>query len=141
MTRPAATVVAPLVRFAEFVFGPLAPGIDLVLALFAAGWATLMVERPELFDRGSFVGMTWLPDPAWITFLTLLALLHGIGFFRLHARNLRVASALMSAWIWICVSVSFLRVDVSTGVISYAIIGLSALLGGVYLAGLPRKAG
>lgn len=127
------------VRFAEWLFGPLAIIIDIVLLLFAAGWAILEVMRPGLFDTGAFVGLSWVADPYWFCLHALLTVLHGTGVVRPHWRALRVSASFLSAWNWLFVSLSMVRVELTTGVLAYAILGFFALFGGIFLAGLPRK--
>ncbi len=139
--RTAAGAVTPLVRFVEWLFSPAASGLDVGLCLFAAGWGGLMIAKPALFDTGQFVGMQWLRDEAWIGFFLLLTLTHAAGCLRPHWRTMRVGACLFSAWIWISVSVSLYRVEMTTGVLAYCIVGFGALAGGIYIAGLPRKAG
>lgn len=141
LRRSAALAVTPLVRFVEWLFGPRAPGLDLGLCLLAAGWGSLMVLKPKLFDTGQFVGMQWLPDAAWIGFFALITVLHGVGCVRPYWRSWRVAGSLLSAWAWMSVSGSLLRVEMTTGVLAYAIAGLGALCGGIFIAGLPRNGG
>lgn len=136
--RSAAVAVTPLVRFVEWLFSPRAPGLDVGLCLFAGGWGYLMITRPALFDVGQFVGMQWLADQIWITFFCLLAVMHAVGCARPSWRSLRVAANLLSAWIWISVAGSFLRVELTTGVVAYAVVGFGALCGAIYIAGLPR---
>ncbi|WP_264047519.1 hypothetical protein [Methylobacterium flocculans] len=140
MKHAVTVTVTPLVRFVEWLFGPLAPGIDLILCLFAASWGSLMIARPQIFDRGAFVGMGWLPDVTWIAFFAILTVLHGLGVFCCYLRWIRVTACLLSAWIWISVAVSFAKIEVTTGVLTYAIIGGAALCGALYLSGQPRKA-
>ena len=139
--RPVADpLVTLLIRFSSWFFGYGAPGIDLVLAMLAAGWAVLMVGRPDLFDQGSFIGMSWLPDPAWIAITVALSLAHGFGLRRPDWLNWRMLTLLGSGWMWLCVAASFLRVDVGTGVFAYSIFGFVALLAAIYVGGLPRRA-
>lgn len=139
LRRTAAGAVTPLVRFVEWLFGPAAPGLDVGLCLFAAGWGGMMLGKPEMFDRGQFVGMQWLHDEIWIGFFLLLTLTHAAGSIRPHWRSLRVGAHLLSAWIWISVSVSLFRVEMTTGVLAYCIVGFGALCGGIYIAGLPPR--
>ena len=141
MRRAVATLLTPLVRFVEWLFGPRAPGIDLALLLFAAGWGGLMIGRPAVFDRGAFAGMRWLPDATWIAFFVSVAGMHAAGLARWDWRNLRCAACLLSAWVWISVSVSIWKVELVPGVIVYGVVGLGALCGAIYLSGQPRKAG
>lgn len=140
MTGRWASIAARPVRLAEWLFGPLAPAIDLMLLLFASGWAILEVMKPAYFDTGAFVGLSWVADPYWFAIHVALTVLHGIGLVRLHWRALRVFGAFFSAWNWLFISVSLSRVEITTGVLAYAILGFFALMGGIYLAGLPRKA-
>jgi hypothetical protein len=139
--RVIARAVTPLVRFVEWMFGSSAPGLDLGLFLFAFGWGSLMLLKPRLFDTGQFVGMQWLPDATWIGFFAMLSVMHGAGFLCPRWRALRVAAGLLSAWIWMSVSGSLLRVEMTTGVLAYAIVGFGALCGSIYVAGLPRHGG
>lgn len=139
MKRAAALTVTPLVRAVEWLFGPKAPGIDLQLMLFAAGWAGLMVAHPTLFDRGTYVGMNWLPDDYWILFFLILTTMHAVGLVRTGWRALRYTACLLSAWIWISVSASFATIEITTGVLFYAVVGAEALAGAIYLSGQPRK--
>lgn len=139
MKHAVTVTVTPLVRFVEWLFGPLAPGIDLLLCLFAGAWGSLMIFRPQTFDRGAFVGMNWLADAYWIAFFVVLTALHGLGVIRCHLRWARVTACLLSAWIWISVAVSLAKVEVTTGVLTYPIIGGAALFGALYLSGPPRK--
>lgn len=141
MRRTVAGAVTPLVRFVEWLFGPRMPGIDVGLCLFALGWGSLMLFKPRLFDTGQFVGMQWLHDTVWIGFFGALTVMHAAGFARTHWRALRVAAGLLSAWIWMSVSGSLLRVEMTTGVLAYAIVGAMALFGSIYIAGLPRHGG
>jgi len=140
MTGRWASLAARPVRLAEWMFGPLAPAIDLVLLFFAAGWAILEVLKPAYFDTGAFVGLNWLSDPYWFALHVTLTVLHGIGLTRPHWRVIRVGGAFLAAWNWLFVSLSLARIEITTGVLAYAIVGVFALLGGIYLAGLPRKA-
>lgn len=135
MTRAAAR----LVHFAEWSFGPQAPAIDLGLMLFAAGWAVLEVTRPQIFDTGAFVGLAWVSDPVWFGLHALLTVMHGAGLVRLHWRSLRAASAFLSAWHWLFVAASLFRIEMTTGVLAYGLLGLFALTGGIYLVGLPAR--
>lgn len=139
--RAVAGAVTPLVRFVEWLFGPRAPGLDLGLCLFALGWGSLMLFKPRLFDTGQFVGMQWLHDGIWIGFFAVLTIMHAAGFIQPRWRALRVAAGLLSAWIWMSVSGSLLRVEMTTGVLAYAIVGFGALCGSIYVAGLPRHGG
>lgn len=132
-------VVTPILRLANWTFSYGAPGIDLVLCLLAAGWALLMIGRPDLFDQGSYVGMSWLPDAGWIAIALVLALAHAWGLMFPFWLNWRVATLLGSGWLWLCVVASFLRVDISTGVLAYSLFGSLALLGAIYVGGLPRR--
>ncbi|WP_437871312.1 hypothetical protein ACSD7O_22300 [Methylorubrum extorquens] len=141
MKRIATALITPLVRFVEWLFGPTAAGVDLALSLFAGGWAGLMIARPQIFDHGTFKGMYWMADEVWIAFFTILATLHVIGLFRPLWREMRCAAALVSAWIWISVSASFATIEITTGVLTYTIIGAGALCGAIYLSGQPRKVG
>lgn len=141
MKRLATLLFTPLVRFVEWAFGPKAAGIDLGLSLFAAGWASLMLAKPQLFDRGSYQAMSWMADEVWIGFFIFLTTLHVTGLVRPLWRELRCAAALLSAWIWISVSASFATIEIATGVLTYTVIGLFALCGAIYLSGQPRKGG
>lgn len=140
MKRAATAAVTPIVRFVEWLFGPRAPGIDLALALFASGWAWLMLVKPELFDRSPFVGMNWLPDASWICLFWGMAGLHGLGFIRPTAITIRQGACLLSAWIWITVSASIATIEITTGVVTYGIIGAGALAGALYISGQPKAA-
>ncbi|MGX5776500.1 hypothetical protein [Methylorubrum zatmanii] len=140
MTGRWTALAARPVRFAEWLFGPLAPGVDLGLMLIAAGWAMLEVLKPQLFDRGAFVGMSWVADPIWFAIHVMLVTLHGMGLLRPHWRMLRFSAAFLSSWHWLVVALSLLRVEMNTGVLAYGLLGLFALFSGIYLAGVPRKA-
>lgn len=138
--RALTRAITPIVRCSEWVFGPRAPGIDLVLGLLSAGWAGLMLFRPQLFDVGAFVGMQWLADGIWMAFFVQLAAMHTAGLLLASWRTLRCASCLLSAWIWLSVAVSLLTIEITTGVVVYSLVGGMALLGAIYLQGQPRKA-
>lgn len=140
MTGRLTAVALRPVRFAEWLFSPLAPSIDLVLMLYAAGWAILEVTRPHVFDIGALVGLRWVSDPTWIVLHLVLTVLHGIGLVRPYWRVLRIGAAFLSAWHWLFVAISLVRIDITPSVVAYSILGFWALFGGVYLAGLPRKA-
>ena len=139
--RAATVVITPIVRMVEWLYGPKAAGIDLFMALVSAGWAGLMLARPDAFDRGSYVGMTWMADALWIGFFVLLAVLHVVGLVRPSMRNLRCGASLLSAWIWISVSASLATIELLPAVFTYAAIGMGALGGAIYLSGQPRKVG
>lgn len=130
-----------LLAFVERLFGARAGWIDFKLSVLAGGWAALMIARPDIFDRGNFAGLNWLPDPVWIGLLVTLAVVHAIGFLRPGIRILRPLASAVSAWAWIFVAISLWRVEMGPGVINYAIVGVGALLGMIYLAGLPRGHG
>jgi hypothetical protein len=132
-------LVRPVLRLATWCFRHDAPCIDGVFGALAAAWTWLMVMRPEKFDVGAFVGMSWLPDPAWIAFTATLTIGHAVGLVQLAWRNWRMACALGSSWMWLCVAASFLSVDVSTGVFAYSILGVFALLGAIHVGLLPRR--
>lgn len=140
MTGLWTSLAARPVRFAEWVFGPLAPVIDLGLMLVAAGWAMLEVLKPELFDTGAFVGLAWVAEPVWFALHIVLTVLHGVGLLRPHLRTLRITAAFLSSWHWLFVAFSLLRIEMTTGVVAYGLLGFFALIGGIYLAGVPRKA-
>lgn len=140
VTGPWSRLAAHPVRFAEWLFGPLAPAIDLGLMLVAAGWAVLEVTRPQIFDAGALRGLAWISDPVWIAIHAGLTVLHGIGLVRPYARTLRIAAAFASSWHWLFVALSLVRIEMTTGVVAYSLLGAYALVGGVYLAGVPRKA-
>lgn len=144
--RSAAWAVGPLVRFTERLFGAGVPGFNFAMFLFAAVWAVLMPLRPETFDTGRFAGMHWLPDAAWIVFFAVLALLHALAFFRPDRPNITITADLLTAWIWLSVAASFLRIEVKTGTLTpgtciYIIMGFSALFHGIYCVGRPRNGG
>lgn len=126
---------------AEWLYGPRAAGFDVALGALAAGWYGLMIGRPEMFDRGSLLGLTWLPDAVWICLLGCLAGMHMVGLVRPSWRAWRVSAVLASSWTWLFVSLSLSRIELTTGVIAYGVIGLGAVFGGIYLASLPRAQG
>ena len=132
-------VVAPVLRFATWFFRHDAPWLDVAMGALAGAWTYLMIARPDIFDQGSFVGMSWLPDAVWIAFTIVLTAAHGIGLFWLRWRTWRMLASLGSSWMWLCVATSFLRVDIGTGVFNYAIFGAIALLGGIYVGVQPRQ--
>ncbi|MFC5555215.1 hypothetical protein [Methylobacterium iners] len=122
------------------------PGFNLAMGLFATVWAVLMPLRPETFDTGRFAGMHWLPDAAWIAFFASLALLHAAAFLRPARSNIVLVADMLTAWIWLSVAASFLRIEVKTGGLApgtfiYVIMGFAALCHGVYCAGRPRTGG
>lgn len=140
MTGRWTSLAARPVRFAEWMFGPQAAVIDLALMVMAAGWAMLEVLKPQLFDTGAFVGLAWIAEPVWFALHVVLTILHGAGLLRPFWRNLRIAAAFLSAWHWLFVAFSLLRIEMTTGVLAYGALGSFALFGGIYLAGVPRKA-
>lgn len=133
------TIVATALRFPDWLFGRRCAGMDLGPGLIAAGWTVLMIVNPDLFDQGSFVGMSWLADEYWIALFAIITGLHALGMVLIRAVWVRVSAALMSAWAWIFVAVSLHRVAFTPGVIAYGVIGSSCVLGAIYLAGLPRE--
>lgn len=124
---------------AAWLFGPRAAWLDLKLAVLAGGFFALMIAKPALFDRGGLAGVSWLPDPAWITLMAVLTVLHGLGLARPWQHKVRIAASLGSAWVWTLVALSIWRVELSTGVLNYGLVGLGALFGAIYVAGLPRE--
>ena len=137
MRRP----VDALVGFADRLFGPLALWVDLKLTLLSAGWFVLMICKPAMFDRGVLAGLSWLPDEVWILLMGALAVGHGVGLVRPWWRNLRTGASLTSAWVWLFVATSLGRVEISTGVLNYAVVGAGALFSAIYLSGLARERG
>ena len=132
-------LVLTALAFPDWLFGRRAAGLDLGVGLIAAGWFGLMVCKPEVFDRGSFIGMAWLPDVVWMLIMAIMALGHAAGLAFPFLRSLRCAASLLSAWMWLVISVSLYRVEFSTGVWVYGVIGCGSLFGAIYLAGLPRE--
>ena len=142
----ATRAVAPLVRFVERLFGPGVPGFNFSMGVYALIWAVLMIVQPETFATGRFAGMHWLPGAAWVFFFSGLALLHGFAFWRSEPLALRITADLLSAWIWLSVAASFLRIELRTGAPTpgtfiYIIMGVAALCHGIYSAGPPRNGG
>ena len=138
-SRRIAAVVSPLLVFVDWLFSELAPGVDLFLGTLATAWLVLMVERPDVFDQGSFRGMQWMPDEAWIAFVALTAALHLFGLYRLHSIKLRVGSHLLTSWYWLLVAISFFRVGVTPGIFAYGLIGCAALCSAIYISGRSRR--
>ena len=132
-------VTEAIFAFASWLFGARAAWIDMKLSALSAGWCALMVARPELFDRGVLSGLDWLPDPVWIWLMAALATFHAVGLIRPRRVRLRIATALVSAWTWLFVALSLARVEFTTGILNYALIGFGALFGAIYIAGLPRE--
>lgn len=138
MTGFAGRVARPVVMFSEWFFGRGLPGIDLFLGLLSAGWFALMLSKPEMFDRGNFIGMAIMPDPAWIFVFGSLVCLHAAGTVRPGWRNLRMGAALLSAWVWLFLAFALAGVEFSTGTWAYALVGILAAIAAIYLSGLPR---
>jgi hypothetical protein len=139
MTSVGRRFVLTALAFPQWLFGPRAAGLDLGPGVIAAGWCALMICKPEVFDRGSFIGMAWLPDLAWTLIMAVMALGHAAGLLLPFLRSVRCAASLLSAWMWLVISVSLWRVEFSTGVWVYGVIGFGALFGAIYLAGLPHE--
>lgn len=131
-------VLLPLPRFVGWLFGRRGQGIDLALAPPAIGWAALMLLKPELFDVGSFQGMAWLPDTAWIAVMAALGCGHVAGLALPGHVRPRVWLCFVAAWVWLSIAISLGRQGPGTGVILYAELGLMALFGGLHLSSLPR---
>ncbi len=138
--------VGPLVRFAEWLFSPGVPGFNLCMALWSLFWGGLMVIQPETFDSGRFVGMRWMSDAGWIGFFAALTVMHVLACRESVRPGLRIAADLLTAWIWLSVAASFLRVEIqlnayTPGTLIYVTMGFAALFHGIYCAGLPRTGG
>lgn len=133
--------IGRLVGLVDWLYGRPAAGIDCGLGAIAAGWGTLMLARPAIFDAGAYAGMTWLPDPVWSGLMIAVALLHLAGVLRPAWINLRTGTALVSAWIWLFIAMSLLRIALSPGVITYSILGVGALFGAIHIAGSRQRRG
>lgn len=143
MMRVGTYAVGPLVRFVEWLFSPSVPGFNLCMALWSFFWGGLMLVQPETFDSGRFVGMRWMADAGWIGFFMTLTVMHGLACRETVRPGLRITADLLSAWIWLSVAASFLRVEIqiasyTPGTLIYVTMGFAALAHGIYCAGLPR---
>ena len=123
----------------DWIYGPRGFGIDLGLGLFAGGWAAFMAGKSELFDRGVYIGMGWLPDSVWLSVLIGLTAMHFAGLVRPRWAKLRIAASLCSSWTWISVSLSLWRVELVPGVWVYGLFGAGALCGAIYVASLTGE--
>lgn len=130
-------VALRLLAFPDWLYSPRAAGFDLGLGLLAFGWGSLMLLKPTMFDAGTYVGMTWLPDAVWITLMFVISGLHLGGLLCPLWKAVRVTASLLSSWTWFFVSLSLARVEINTGVIAYGLNGWGALFAAIYLAGLP----
>jgi hypothetical protein len=138
--RAANAAILPLLRFVEWLFGPRFGAVDLGLMLIAAGWSGLLIGHPTLFDQASFRGLAWLADEVWTGLMLTLVGAHAVGIWRPRWAAVRIAAILLSSWAWIFVAISFARVQISTGVVTYALIGLGALCAAIHVAsGSPRR--
>ena len=138
--------VGPLVRFVEWLFSPSVPGFNLCMALWSLFWGGLMVIQPDTFDSGRFAGMRWMSDAGWIAFFAALTVLHTLACRGTVRPALRITADLLTAWIWLSVAASFLRIEIqiasyTPGTLIYVTMGFAALAHGIYCAGLPRTGG
>lgn len=143
MMRVGTYAVGPLVRFIEWLFSPGVPGFNLCMAFWSLFWGVLMVVQPETFDSGRFAGMRWMSDTGWIGFFWALTVMHGLACWGGIRPGLRITADLLTAWIWLSVAASFLRVEIqiasyTPGTLIYVTMGFAALAHGIYCAGLPR---
>jgi hypothetical protein len=138
--RAANAAILPLLRFVEWLFGPRFGAVDLGLMLLAAGWSGLLLGKPSLFDQASFAGLHWIADEVWTSLMCGLVGAHGVGIWRPRWAAVRIGAILLSSWVWIVVAVSFARIQISTGVVTYSLIGLGALCAAIHVAsGSPRR--
>ena len=133
--------VAPLLSAGAWGFAPDLPVIDFVYGGIESWWLAMQLLHPEQFNRGNLAGMQWAPDVAWIVFVGALTLLHAAGLLDRHFYRLRAVSCLLSAWYWICISISITRISLSPGTGTYGILGALALGGAVYLTGRDQRRG
>lgn len=139
--RRLSAAVSPLLAGVDWAFSPPVPGIDLFLGAVSACWFSMMTLRPAVFDQGSFVGLQWAPDAVWIVFVGTVVLLHLAGLFAPDLIKLRAAACLLSAWYWLCVSVSLSRDGIVPGTWTYGLIGLMALTSAIYVSGRALRLG
>lgn len=128
--------IGPVLSFIDRLFGRRASALDLGLGLIAGGWLSLMIARPALFDRVGYSGMAWLPDEGWELFFAVVVLLHVFGLARPFMKSIRTLAGALSAWVWIFVSGSLAKVELTPGVLTYAVLGLGALGGAIYVSSL-----
>ncbi len=139
--RRLSAAVSPLLSLVEWIFSPLAPGVDLFLGLAAGFWGGMMVGRPGVFDTGNFVGMQWAPDAAWIVFVVGLFTIHMLGLLRPTWWQMRSAACLLSAWYWFLIAISLTRPGLTTGTWTYSLIGLVGLTAAIYVSGRGARRG
>lgn len=136
MSQPLIGTVSAVVGFVDRLYGRRASAVDLSLGLIAFGWLVLEIVRPELFDQRSYTGMAWMPDEAWMALFGVLTILHARGLLRPFAKTVRTIACAGSSWVWLFVSLSLARIEVTTGVWIYAVVGVGALGAAIYVANL-----
>ena len=138
--RRLVAVVSPVLAAVDWAFSPTLPVVDILFGGVATWWFGMQVLRPEVFDHGSFIGLQWAPDAAWIVFGGAMVLLHVMGLFNATLFKLRFAACLVSGWYWLCVAFSLTRTQLVPGTGTYGALGLLALGCAVYLSGRAPRA-
>ena len=137
--RRLVAIVSPVLAAVDWAFSPALPLVDIYLGGVATWWFGMQVLRPDVFDHGSFVGLQWAPDAAWIAFGGVIVLLHLAGLLNVGFYKLRMAASLLSGWYWLCVAFSLTRSQLVPGTGTYGALGGLALGCAVYLSGrTPR---
>lgn len=109
-------------------------GFDAMLGGVALGWLLVLILNPSVMTVSAYRVLSLLPDPAWRTVLTLMAVLHTVGAIRPDMRGLRMVNFLLAGWLWTSVGVGILAAEFTTGVPVYLVLGYRATLLGVSMA-------
>lgn len=123
-------------RFVGWLFSKSALGVDLGLMAISAGWVLVFIANPEILDAKTFSLLKKVNREAWVTILTVVAVLHLVGMcspWRLKA--LRVFALFASAWVWLVVGGAFAP-HLTTGAPTYFTIGFGALATALYVSRL-----
>jgi hypothetical protein len=126
-------VVKPSIRFAKWAFGPPVPGLDLMLAGLAIGWAFAAGAAPEVFEQQSYAVLRLMPPWAFAGAMAALASAHLATMRRPRHAGLRQAGLLAAGVVWLSVAVGFALAGGWTAVAAYGVVAAACGLGLIYV--------
>ncbi|WP_020185931.1 hypothetical protein [Methylopila sp. 73B] len=120
-------------RFIDSFFAaPGIRGVDLGLSLIAGGWVWSIAHNPVTMERLTYAGLSFMTRQASVGVFALLAVVHLISYLNPHARFWRVFWLGVSSWVWAVIG-SFMAWAVTTGGVTYLVVGFVAFIGAIYV--------
>ena len=125
-------LIRPVIRFSFWMFDRPAPGLDLALAVLAAGWAATAVFAPDMLDRRSYALLGIMPPAVIAVVMSALCVAHAMTAWR-PSRWWRLGPLLASGFVWLSIAGAFAVMGTWTDVVVYALAGAGCLMGAIYI--------